>query len=152
MGRPRVARRSIPIRRGPSSTEKGNRMAKQAAQQTNEFDPEVVQEVLAKIDSFESDLASERGSSMARCRNIRESIQNVFKEAKARGVPTKELRALCKIRKNENRNKEIYDELEQDQQQVLSMLATAEGVKDLPLWRAAAMDAAKGAMGSTSHH
>ncbi|WP_156908893.1 GapR family DNA-binding domain-containing protein [Bradyrhizobium murdochi] len=40
--------------------------------------------------------ASERGSSMARCRNIRESINNVFKEAKARGILTKELRALVK--------------------------------------------------------
>jgi Uncharacterized protein conserved in bacteria (DUF2312) len=128
-------------------------MAKQAAQQTNEFDPEVVQEVLGKIDGFEADLASERGSSMARCRNIRESINNVFKEAKARGIPSKELRTLVKIRKNENKNKQLYDDLENDQQQVLSMLATAEGVKDLPLWRAAAMDAANAAMQqSTAHH
>lgn len=125
-------------------------MAKQAAQQTNDFDAGVVQEVLGKIDGYEADLASERGSSMARCRNIRESINNVFKEAKARGIPTKELRALVKIRKNENKNKEIYDELEQDQQQILSMLATAEGVKDLPLWRAAAMNAI-GAAGATAH-
>lgn len=125
-------------------------MAKQAAQQTNDFDAEVVQEVLGKIDGYEADLASERGSSMARCRNIRESINNVLKEAKARGIPTKELRALVKIRKNENKNKEIYEELEQDQQQILSMLATAEGVKDLPLWRAAAMNAI-GEAGATAH-
>ncbi|ANW03277.1 hypothetical protein LMTR13_27205 [Bradyrhizobium icense] len=31
---------------------KGNPMAKQAAQQTKEFDPEVVQEILAKIDGY----------------------------------------------------------------------------------------------------
>ena len=125
-------------------------MAKQAAQQTNEFEPEVVQEVLGKIDGFEADLASERGSSMARCRNIRESINNVFKEAKARGIPPKELRALVKIRKNENKNREIYDDLEADQQHILSMLATAEGVKDLPLWRAAATTA-MGAANATAH-
>lgn len=125
-------------------------MAKQAAQQTNDFDAEVVQEVLGKIDGFEADLASERGSSMARCRNIRESISNVYKEAKARGIPTKELRALVKIRKNETRNKAIYEDLEQDQQQILSMLATAEGVKDLPLWRAAATNA-MGQAGATAH-
>jgi|GEM_PF-2686118 len=127
-------------------------MAKQAAQQTNEFEREVVQEVLAKIDGFEADLASERGSSMARCRNIRESINNAYKEAKARGIPSKELRTLVKIRKNETKNKQLYDDLESDQQQILSMLATAEGVKDLPLWRAAAMQAASAAMGSTAHH
>jgi uncharacterized protein (UPF0335 family) len=119
---------------------------------TNDFDPEVVQEVLAKIDGYEADLASERGSSMVRCRNIRESIHNVFKEAKARGIPTKELRALCKIRKNENKNREIYEELEQDQQHILSMLATAEGVKDLPLWRAAAMNAVTGQQGASLTH
>jgi hypothetical protein len=73
--------------------------------------------------------------------------------AKARGIPTKELRALVKIRKNENKNREIYDDLEQDQQHILSMLATAEGVKDLPLWRAAAMNVASamGQAGSTAH-
>lgn len=49
-----------------------------------------------------------------------------------------------KIRANESKNREIYEDLEADQQNVLSMLATAEGVKDLPLWRAAAMSAAMG--------
>ena len=85
----------------------------------------------------------------ALCRNIRESISNVFKEAKARGIPTKELRSLVKIRKNEQKNVQIYDELEPDQQQILSMLATAEGVKDLPLWRAAAGIAMEEAAGAT---
>jgi uncharacterized protein (UPF0335 family) len=115
-------------------------MAKPAAT-TNDFEPEVVQEMLGKIDGYEADLASERGSSMKRCRNIRESISNVYKEAKTRGIPTKELRSLVKIRKNEAKNRQIYDELEADQQAILSMLATAEGVKDLPLWRAATMNA-----------
>ncbi|MCP3472329.1 DUF2312 domain-containing protein [Bradyrhizobium sp. CCGUVB1N3] len=118
-------------------------MAK-AANTTNDFEPEVVQELLGKIDGYHADLASERGTFMKTCRSIRESINAVYQEAKARGVPTKELRALVKIRENEEKNRQIYNELEADQQQVLSMLATAEGVKDLPLWRAAslAMDAA----------
>ncbi|KRQ99250.1 GapR family DNA-binding domain-containing protein [Bradyrhizobium valentinum] len=113
-------------------------MAK-SAKSTNDFEPEVVQEILAKIDGFHADLDSERGQSMSRCRNIRESISNCYKEAKARGIPTKELRSLVKIRVNEAKNRDIYEELEADQQQVLSMLATAEGVKDLPLWRAASV-------------
>ncbi|MBR1033029.1 MULTISPECIES: hypothetical protein [Bradyrhizobium] len=126
-------------------------MAKPAATQTNDFDPEIVQEILGKIDGYHADLASERGSSMARCRNIRESINACFKEGKARGIPTKELRSLVKIRINEAKNREIYEELEQDQQHILSMLATAEGVKDLPLWRAAAMSAVNGADSATAH-
>lgn len=116
-------------------------MAKPATT-TNDFEPGIVQEILAKIDGYHADLASERGSSMARCRNIRESISNVYKEAAARGIPTKELRALIKIRANEGKNREIFDDLESDQQQIVSMLAMCEGVQDLPLWRAAA-DAAK---------
>jgi Uncharacterized protein conserved in bacteria (DUF2312) len=111
-------------------------MAKPAAT-TIDFDPQVVQEILGKIDGFDSDLIELHSSYMSNCRNIRESINNVFKEAKARGIPTKELRSLVKIRKNEASNVQIYNDLEPDQQQILSMLATAEGVKDLPLWRAA---------------
>ena len=115
----------------------------------NSFDAELVQSILAKIDRYEADLLSERGESMAACRNIRDSIRGVYEDAKAQGIPTKELRALCKIRKNEAKNTQIYAELERDQQEVLSMLATAEGVKDLPLWRAAAMHAMEEAIGAT---
>ncbi|TAI59989.1 GapR family DNA-binding domain-containing protein, partial [Bradyrhizobium sp. Leo170] len=75
----------------------------------------------------------------------------VYKEAKARGVPTKELRSLVKIRDNEQKNREIYEELEADQQQVLAMLAVAEGVKDLPLWRAAAMNSEYEGATATAH-
>jgi hypothetical protein len=122
-------------------------MAKAAAT-TNDFDPEVVQEILAKIDGYKADILRERGSSMSRCRSIHESISSTFKEAKARGIPTKELRSLVKIRENEEKNRQIYADLEADQQHVLSMLATAEGVKDLPLWRASA---AMGEAHATAH-
>jgi len=124
-------------------------MAKPANTTINSFDAELVQSILAKIDRYEADLLSERGESMAACRNIRDSIRGVYEDAKAQGIPTKELRALWKISKYEAKNKQIYAELERDQQEVLSMLATAEGVKDLPLWRAAAMHAMEEAIGAT---
>lgn len=111
-------------------------MAKPATS-TNNFDPVIVNELLDKIDGFHADLGSERGASMSRCRNIRESISNVFKEAKAQGIPTKELRTLVKIRINEATNQKLYEELESDQQATLAMLAATERVKDLPLWRSA---------------
>lgn len=114
-------------------------MAKPATT-TNAFDPEIVNAALHKIDGFFADLASERGASMSRCRNIRESISNVYKEAKAQGIPTKELRTLVKIRANEASNQRLYEELETDQQATLAMLASTELVRDLPLWRAAAVD------------
>ncbi|HMF48273.1 MAG TPA: GapR family DNA-binding domain-containing protein [Candidatus Saccharimonadales bacterium] len=122
-------------------------MAKPAAA-TNDFDPEVVQEILAKIDGLTKEIVDKRTEMMRECRSIHESVSNCYKEAKARGIPTKELRALVKIRANETKNRELYNALEADQQQTLSMLATAEGVKDLPLWRAAQPMAAQ----STAHH
>jgi uncharacterized protein (UPF0335 family) len=112
-------------------------MAK-AATATNGFDQEQVIRVLNKIDGFKDDLLSERGGYMQTCRGIRESIAAVYDEAKALGIPKKELRTLVKIRENEQKNQKLFDELEADQQATLQMLAAAEQVKDLPLWRAAA--------------
>lgn len=108
------------------------------AHATNDFDPTVVTNLLGKIDSFEVDLMSERSSYMSKCRNIRESIKAVYDEAKTKGVPSKELRVLVKIRHNERKNNTLYAELEADQQQTLAMLAATEKVADLPLWRSAA--------------
>ena len=48
-------------------------MAKPATM-TNQFDPDVVNPILAKIDGFNADLESERGTYMQKCRTIRESI------------------------------------------------------------------------------
>lgn len=107
------------------------------ANATNSFDPDVVTSLLGKIDTFDADLLSERGSYMQKCRSIRESIQSVYDEAKAAGIPKKELGTLVKIRKNEKKNIALYNDLEADQQHVLAMLAATERVSDLPLWRSA---------------
>ena len=64
------------------------------ADQKNTFDASVVKSLVGRIDGYFDDLESERGSYMRRCRSIRESIGAVYDEAKARGIPKKELRAL----------------------------------------------------------
>jgi hypothetical protein len=114
-------------------------MAKPATS-LNSFDPEVVNNLLGKIDGYDADLDSMKGSYMASCRNVRENIKAVYDQAKAQGVPEKELRTLVKIRKNERRNMKLYQELEHDQQEVLKMIAATEKVMDLPLWRATTED------------
>jgi hypothetical protein len=111
-------------------------MAKPATH-NSDFDPAVVNALLGKIDSHDTDLLSERGSYMSKCRSIRESIQAVYDEAKAAGIPKKELSTLVKIRKNEAKNIKLFEDLENDQQHVLAMLAATEKVADLPLWRSA---------------
>ena len=110
-------------------------MAKPATQ-SNSYDPEIVNGLLGKIDIFDADLLSERGSYMAKCRSIRDSIQAVYEEAKAVGIPRKELSTLVKIRKNEAKNLALFNDLEADQRHNLALLAATEKVKDLPLWRA----------------
>jgi hypothetical protein len=105
------------------------------ANQTNDYDPHVVNSILGKIDGFDRDLMSERGSYMSKCRSIRESMRAVYDDAKAAGIPTKELRTLVKIRHNERKNSELFAELEGEQQDNLARLAATEKVKDLPLWR-----------------
>jgi uncharacterized protein (UPF0335 family) len=77
-----------------------------------------------------------RRRGMSRCCNIRESIKAVYDEAKAQGVPQKELRTLVEIRKHEKASTKLYHELEHDQQENLKMLAATVKVMDLPLWRA----------------
>lgn len=115
-------------------------MAKPATT-TNQYDRTILNSLLKKIDGFHTDLESERGSYMSRCRNIRESIQGVLEEAKAAGIPQKELRTWIKIRTNEAKTSKLYHELEPDQQQNLQMIAEAtEKVRDLPLWRASFED------------
>jgi hypothetical protein len=110
-------------------------MAKPAST-TNDYDPQIVNALLGKIDGFDRDLMSERGSYMSTCRNIRKSIKAVYDEAKAHGIPTKELKTLVEIRYNERKNIELYNGLEGEQQENLARLAATERVKDLPLWRA----------------
>lgn len=114
-------------------------MAKPATA-SNQFDPDVVNNLLGKIDGYDADLDSEKGSYMKKCRDIRERMNAVFEEAKAHGVPQKELRVLVKIRKHEKSSKKLFLELEHDQQEALKLLAATEKVKDLPLWRAAFED------------
>ena len=106
------------------------------ANSSNAFDPDVVNNLLGKIDGYDADLDSMKGSYMASCRNVRENIKAVYEQGKASGIPEKELRTLVRIRKNERKNQRLFHDLESDQQEVLKMLAATEKVKDLPLWRA----------------
>jgi hypothetical protein len=108
------------------------------AHASNDFDPVVVNHLLAKIDGLDKDKSSEHASYMSKVRNILESQKAVYDEGKAAGIPAKELRTLVKIRHAERKAASLYEELEPDQQHILAMLAATEKVADLPLWRASA--------------
>src|SRR5258708_6089052 len=78
-------------RSGSRHQQNGEHQMAKAADTSNQFDTAVVQNLVGKIEDFFVDLDSERGTYMQRCRNIRESISAVYDEAKARGIPKKEL-------------------------------------------------------------
>jgi Arc/MetJ-type ribon-helix-helix transcriptional regulator len=110
---------------------------------TNGFDREKLQDIVGRIEQCFADLLSERGAYMNRCRGIREGITAAYDDAKAQGIPKKELRALVKTRELERKIAAQFAELEADEQQNYQMIQEALGdFADSPLG-AAAVERAK---------
>ena len=110
-------------------------MARDAADIPNTFDPATVQNLVNKIEGLFSDIESERGAFMKKCRDIRESISNVYDEGAARGIPKKELRKLVSYRMKLDAARKVLADLEQDQVETVQLLAEAFGdAADLPLF------------------
>ena len=53
---------------------------------------------LARIETLLSDIDSERGTYMARCKELREDISEIYVEAKDNSVPVKALKGIVKHR------------------------------------------------------
>lgn len=121
-------------------------MARKASEdrKTNEFDPAVVKDLVKRWDACNESLASEKGSYMRACREIREDMQGLLEEAKARGVPKKELRLFLKARGRLADARRILDDIEDDAVKLtVEQLAVAFGdAKDLPLFESAMKAAA----------
>jgi len=56
------------------------------------------QAYLARIETLLADIDSERGTYMARCKELREDISGIYVEAKDNGVPVKALKGIVKHR------------------------------------------------------
>lgn len=89
---------------------------------------------MERIEHLFADLESEKGSYMARCKEIREDIREIYTEAKNNDVPPKALRGLVKFRELERRQADIADGMDIDESAAYSHLVEALG----PLGRAAA--------------
>jgi len=99
----------------------------------------VVRDVVARIEEQLSELLSERGKYMQRCRNIRERIGEIYDEAKdEHSLPKKVLRKLIRTRELERRIENSIAELEADDRQTYEMLEDALGdFGETPLGQAA---------------
>jgi hypothetical protein len=110
-------------------------MARDAADIGNGFKPEVVQNLVRKIEGYFSDLDHERGVYMKRCRDIRDRVSAVYDEAVGHDIPKKELRKFVTARIKLEAARKVLADLEDDQRETVQMLAEAFGdAADLPLF------------------
>jgi hypothetical protein len=91
------------------------------------FDKEKVQGIVGRIEGHLSDLLSERGAYMNRCRGIREGITSAYDDAKAFGIPKKELKALIRTRELERKIEQTREDLEADERETFEQIQEALG-------------------------
>ena len=103
----------------------------------NGLQPAIVQGFTDRIEALMSDLATEKGEYMQRCKVIRDDIAMVLTEAKDAGIPKKAFKAVIKTRELAARIDNLRDDLEPEQQETYDQIRHALGdLADLPLGRA----------------
>lgn len=118
-------------------------MAKEAKDNVNAPADEDVQAAVRNIEEHHSDLASERGTYMQRCKRIREAMANDYDTAGNRGISKKLLKKIIKERELERRIESLTDDLEPDERSELEMLVEKLGeFANTPLGKAAMTNAA----------
>lgn len=109
-----------------------------AAQISNGFDGDKVKSFVNQIEAFLTDLESEKGSYMRKCKGIRDSMEEVFDSAKNAGIPKKVLKAHIDLRKLEAKKRTLVDRLDGDDADTFEMVSEALGdFATLPLGMAA---------------
>jgi hypothetical protein len=113
-------------------------MAKKANDNPNEPDADDVRGAVINIEQRYTELASERGSYMLKCRRIREAMAGDYEHAVNRGISKKLLKTIIKERELERRIENLAVDLEPDERSELEMLVEKLGdFGSLPLGQAA---------------
>lgn len=112
-------------------------MAKKA-NETNKPDNDNVQAAVRNIEDRYTELASERGIYMSKCKRIRESMANDYDRASEQGISKKLLKLIVRERELERKIDGLALDLEPDERSELEMLMEALGdYGTLPLGLAA---------------
>ncbi len=98
-------------------------MARKANEATpNSPSEKHVQDSLKAIEECYTELATERGKYMAKCRKIRETMSSEYDTAGNRGISKKLLKKIVKERDLERKIAAITADLEEDERSELDML------------------------------
>jgi uncharacterized protein (UPF0335 family) len=104
----------------------------------NGFDPALLKGYVERIDNLKDEMASAKGSYMKTARECRDAINDVLTEAKDKGIPKKELKAVLKARDYTRKADAAREDLEGDAQDTFDAIAHALGLfADTPLGQAA---------------
>ena len=109
---------------------------------SNGYDPDKVNNAVARIETLKADIASIMGNALNECRSIHQDIKAVYQEAKdAHGIPKKALRSVIKAREFERKAEQVREDLEGDDQNDFDLIRHALGdLADTPLGKAALVE------------
>jgi hypothetical protein len=111
-------------------------MAKHA--KDNSPEEEDVRAAVSNIEQCFTELASERGSYMSKCRRIRDTMASHYDEAANKGIAKKLLKKIVKERELERKIDALTIDLEPDERSELEMLVEKLGeFANTPLGQAA---------------
>lgn len=113
-------------------------MARKANENTNSPEDTDVQSAVRNIEERYTELASERGSYMLKCRRIREKMATDYEVAGNKGISKKLLKTIVKERELERKIEGLTVDLEPDERSEREMLVEKLGAFiDTPLGQAA---------------
>lgn len=113
--------------------------ASDAAHISNGYDGDKLKGYIEKIEGYFAEIESSKAAHMNRCQKIRGSMDVVFEEAKALGIPKKVLKAHVDLRMLERRKEAVVEKLGEEDADTFEMIADALGdFATLPLGQAAA--------------
>lgn len=101
--------------------------------------PNLVVEMVGRIENLNAELAKEKSDFMLRCKGFQEDIRAVLDEAQEKGLPKKPLKAIVKQRALEQKAKAVRDNLEDlDHLSAFDIMKSALGqLSGTPLGQAA---------------
>lgn len=104
----------------------------------NGYDGDKLRAYVERIESLFEEIESSKGAHMNRCQKIRGSMEVVYEEAKALGIPKKVLKAHVDLRRLEAKKAKLVEKLTDEEVDDFQAMADALGdFATLPLGMAA---------------